>query len=855
MVTATGQIVTRTIPMTEKVSPTRPMFADQDPVRKKISGQEISIIVGFFQQYATNQLDDSNLDRRWSDIIEQLNTLPQSRHYWTHVTLDNYLRRRHTKIPLPVRVRAKWSPDAVTTAPPPRRTDERPPESQSSDGQERETMSPASTGDEHGAAEDASEVPDHDMPDMPEMPDIRAISHSILDVICSPAAAADFPRDHRRLFAFIAQNLHDQIQHELDALTERIWLDFAPEIHRISLEERRGEARRQQLERAREARKAKIAQETDRCRRQGVYLNDHRWEAAPSACAPPEGDVDASVTATSADPTDEHPDEPIGDFDFVADVADSYHEELFRWFHLSVAQKHSVQWTDFPLSLSLAFILCSLSRPALRFVRKFIPLPCERTIYNHFGAALHALENNLIDGLTIEPQIDLFMQLSGVTAEEVVSVAVDAMAMSPDRSCFAAKARDYLFVFYAQPLARPKKCFPLHVLRNDSGQAKKNVHVIVNTICDALAARGVQVRYVCSAGDPGYNQRHHDFFKRWYPVLLHHDLLEALKFIRTETRMPVSDYLHVWKNFCNKVKNHPVALCPQIPGDILTCEDLDAILNLGNTLADKSSVGRMRDSYPLQLFSLVNCLACMDNGNDLALLYLLPWALQEEVTRSPDLFRPTRLEKAVLSFLLLLRYFDLSSLPRSEGITQRFDSRRTVAVTFAEDSVWPRILNNGLLLIDFVIRAPADWSFSRLGTHCLENFFGFVRQNARADDRSVPAVRIIARAACVSLEMQRLGIAITHQRRDNVGGVEIRGVPMELTQNGVLRAEEISQSFVAVAGLSLTGGDPPFDQDQLRSFLHTWVQIDTHHERDPAYGMKFNRSHANVKIDARNRSV
>jgi hypothetical protein len=95
----------------------------------------------------------------------------------------------------------------------------------------------------------------------------------------------------------------------------------------------------------------------------------------------------------------------------------------------------------------------------------------------------------------------------------------------------------------------------------------------------------------------------------------------------------------------------------------------------------------------------------------------------------------------------------------------------------AED--WPPILNNRLLLIDFIIRAPTGWSFSRLGTHCSENFFGFVRQNARAHDQSVPALRIRARSACVSLEMQRWRIYVTDKRRDNVGGVVIADWPTD----------------------------------------------------------------------------
>jgi hypothetical protein len=93
--------------------------------------------------------------------------------------------------------------------------------------------------------------------------------------------------------------------------------------------------------------------------------------------------------------------------------------------------------------------------------------------------------------------------------------------------------------------------------------------------------------------------------------------------------------------------------------------------------------------------------------------------------------------KAILSVRLLFHYFDLSSAAPAKGVTQRFYTDETTAVTFAEDSVWPRILNSALALVLFVLQADEYWSFFRMGTHCLEDFFGRVRRSSLGDDRSV----------------------------------------------------------------------------------------------------------------------
>jgi hypothetical protein len=143
--------------------------------------------------------------------------------------------------------------------------------------------------------------------------------------------------------------------------------------------------------------------------------------------------------------------------------------------------------------------------------------------------------------------------------------------------------------------------------------------------------------------------------------------------------------------------------------------DLESFLHFGNALSDESSIDRMPDSYGLQLFLFANCLDCMEKDDDVGLLHLLPWDLQDEVIRSPTSTRKERFEKDVLILSLLLHYFDLSFLPRSQGVTQRFHERWATPVTFAEHSTWPRTPNDSLVLIHFTIHAPKDWSFSRSG--------------------------------------------------------------------------------------------------------------------------------------------
>jgi hypothetical protein len=92
------------------------------------------------------------------------------------------------------------------------------------------------------------------------------------------------------------------------------------------------------------------------------------------------------------------------------------------------------------------------------------------------------------------------------------------------------------------------------------------------------------------------------------------------------------------------------------------------------------------------------------------------------VMRSPGLERQERLLKALLAFELLLHYFELSHMLCGSGVSRRFSSGVPLAVTFAEDSVSPVLLNRALALIGSVLDASEDSSFSRTGIHCLDTF-------------------------------------------------------------------------------------------------------------------------------------
>jgi hypothetical protein len=112
----------------------------------------------------------------------------------------------------------------------------------------------------------------------------------------------------------------------------------------------------------------------------------------------------------------------------------------------------------------------------------------------------------------LDGQIATFIKMNQMPEHGPVSVAMDAVAMTHDRSYLPGKNVDYSFVIYSQPLDRNDRCLPLHVVMGDSRQATPDLRKVVDEVCARLSQRGLVVKYLCTHGNPGYSEYHKKIF-------------------------------------------------------------------------------------------------------------------------------------------------------------------------------------------------------------------------------------------------------------------------------------------------------------------------------------------------------
>jgi hypothetical protein len=654
---------------------------------------------------------------------------------------------------------------------------------------------------------------------------LEDITRSVLESIKSPSLCMHLPVQKRDAFRFVSEFVYQQLTNDLPSLIEELHSKHGDEIAQILDASQRRDAQRRHLEQMRLSKLEKQKKRKEHFKNSADNLRNYRQQRGQQCVQEILEGGDETVVASDVTVSDDSiqaslyiptlhlygeggPTPFLWEDGYYADHqlrADFLREQI----ELSKAppeRDRLTRWANFPVTMKLAFLLSTISERTLNIGRHFYRMPGMRTIYARYYDQMKRIENQLSDDKLIARQIDEFIKLNGLTPQTPISVSCDAAAMNPDGSSSTLPVENsrYAFVIYGQPLDRRQRCMPLHVMNAKSGQATAEVQKRIDTVCNNLAERGVNVKYVCSDGDPGYNTRHAIFFDKWFPEFCAKGLKAALECVVLEKKIPVSDFLHLWKQFLARVKNHPLTLSPDSLDHLLTGEGFEEMLRLGPALRDKSSIGKMRDSYALQFFSLKNCIKCLHAEKLTEFMYLLPFTLQEDVIRNTRLTRYDRLSKAILSFKILVHYFDLHCGEHEPYITQRFQSDITAAVTFAENSAWPRILNSSFALIRFVLEAGEHWSFSRLGSHCLENFFGFIRQNSRGDDRISRAIHIITKTHLVCLVMSELQMEMKHRGRDNVGGVLIGGQPIEYRENPCIN--EFVEALTEFSSLACSDG-------------------------------------------------
>ena len=238
--------------------------------------------------------------------------------------------------------------------------------------------------------------------------------------------------------------------------------------------------------------------------------------------------------------------------------------------------------------------------------------------------------------------------------------------------------------------------------------------------------------------------------------------------------LPITDPLHYLKAARGRYIDKSIVITKGECGVQTNCGRAEEILQLGMPLRDKSKIGRMRDFYPIQLFTMENVARLLKEKLYADVFYLAPHTLLLLVLRVPFFKIEFRMKLLNASYLLFYEmYNDL--LPTEESDEQpnlpKIPQRRVPdcpVITFAEASSLIRILCTIVAIASAMQLHPDDMRTDALGTHIVEQRIGQGRQHS--DCRWERMLSAFARNSLRSLFLEHDGVEASSEGRLKTAG-------------------------------------------------------------------------------------
>lgn len=429
--------------------------------------------------------------------------------------------------------------------------------------------------------------------------------------------------------------------------------------------------------------------------------------------------------------------------------------------------------------LMICFILRSLSAHCYDFFAQIIALPAKATLYRHFKNAVNHWKGTLLSVANVSDVIQLFRSTYNLKHQEKVEIVlgVDAMSLEPNvKFSNVPIGSNYLFLFHIMPLSSKQKSMTLHAQAMDSGVGGDHVKERMAQLIQMLKQHNFIVKYKATDGDRTYTVWHDEAILKWWPTYCEKGLEEALKVIENEEAFPIGDFLHLLKNARSKIMNSDVTIF--YDGFYkFNANDLESILHLGKPLTDYNTVGKMKDSYALDIFTIPNYFLLLKNGKISEAYYILPYALWTEAVRNPTYTPQQRLDILTVVLEIFARHKKTIATLNKDKVSQN-KSEGKIQFVCSEKAI-NRILNTIIAMIREIRIKPFDLALDRMGTHPIECAFGLIRILSHYKHDWETALTSLARQLIVTEFSNAIGLGVKIKGRVNIAGVKLTGSNIE----------------------------------------------------------------------------
>ena len=422
--------------------------------------------------------------------------------------------------------------------------------------------------------------------------------------------------------------------------------------------------------------------------------------------------------------------------------------------------------------LQFSFLINRLSASCLQLLRIYFPFPSRQTIAKHINPSLNEYIAYLKKGEINKIHHPTILHSLSSPIKFHVVLAIDAVCVATTNKYLPkATGNLYSFTLYLQPVSFGNSCLPVRLIEHPKGIGNKDIVKMLFETSKQLGNTNFLVKFLSFDGDRCYNRIHMNFFIKYEHLLKNHNLYEIIQKLKNSTNIPNGDYMHITKNQRSHFLKNSISLDKSAK---ITFSSKDLEISLGENLVylkDKSLLGSMRDEFALQLFNMENIQKLLLNNNFILVMALLPLSLIHMAMRSPSIPIRDRVYSLSLSFWLIY-FHSLTVETRNKKIISERKSAKKYCSFFSVISL-KKLLNTILSILIAIHLKYDSVCLDRLGTHCLEFFFGLVRgfsNNVYGWDRFY---RTVCKTVFAQDFLNELGILPTIKHRANLAGVVI----------------------------------------------------------------------------------
>ena len=340
---------------------------------------------------------------------------------------------------------------------------------------------------------------------------------------------------------------------------------------------------------------------------------------------------------------------------------------------------------------------------------------------------------------------------------------------------------------------------------------------MINNIIIIEGKYGIDINYISVDGDNFYQQLFDNVFNQLSHEILEENIEILFQKISDIKPYPLSDFLHILKNARTRLLFSMIKVNPFDESPPIHVEILEEILHLGNPLTEKSSLAKMRDQYPLNIFTIYNAIILINNGENNAFYYVLLYALWNEALTNPKLAKNTRFYLLQVVLICFIKMYNLYVKNKFTETVSENNTQKKLYVTFCTKSKMIRIIITLIAVCsEFIKENNSNCGLDRLGNHPIENYIGLIRSLCNSDHRYETVIHNVSRHILVNSFEQ---INPIHKRkRANLGG-------LILNNEGINVDFGIQPQKAANIILSSINLAPIDNENDLISFINNLIKL------------------------------